>query len=230
MNKQKSILIAVLCLLNTNLQAKDGDANSQVARSQDLRSKIFRESFTVPAGEKSVSQAAVRKLLNQLDAMVLKPKKAPPKPTPAVVVMATAEVNVPVVKEAVKEKPVDLITKETLERLEGLTKDPNQVAEPIALAGTLFECGQFKYAAKFYEVAVERESSQGRKLSIDDKAWMLLQIAQCRKDEPAEAVKALDKLLELYPNSTWSRAAYVKKEMLQWLATEKPVRMVGEAK
>ncbi|OHB58542.1 MAG: hypothetical protein A2Y07_05050 [Planctomycetes bacterium GWF2_50_10] len=189
------------------------DSNSLVDKSRLLRKEIMREKFMPLNSPKGKTGEAVEKLAAELNTMHPKLIKAEVKePALKKIIEAPAEVNA--MPAAVKDP--NKMDEGTLANIAAMAAKPESVSDPMALAGMLFECKEYKLAAIFYEIALEREMSQGRRLTIDDKAWMLLQVCQCRKDEPVEAVKALDKLLEQYPNSTWSRAAYVKKQMLQW--------------
>jgi len=217
-------IIVIICLgAGWACCAFGQDSNSLVEKSRGLRNEIMREKFMPLNSSKGKAGEVIEKLAADLNTMHPKLIKAEVKePALKKIMEAPAEVNaIAAVATAIKD--ANKIDERTLANIAAMTAKPESVSDPMALAWTLFECKEYKLAATFYEIALEREMSQGRRLTIDDKAWMLLQICQCRKDEPAEAVKALDKLLEQYPNSTWSRAAYVKKQMLQWMIEERSV-------
>jgi tetratricopeptide (TPR) repeat protein len=88
---------------------------------------------------------------------------------------------------------------------------PESITEPATLADTLFLGGYLESAAFFYEMALKNETD------ADEKAWLLFQAANCyRKTNPTEAVKAYAKLLTEYPNSLWSSAAHMPKNIIEW--------------
>ncbi|MDO8303728.1 MAG: hypothetical protein Q7T18_10845 [Sedimentisphaerales bacterium] len=62
----------------------------------------------------------------------------------------------------------------------------------------------------------------GRILTNDDKAWILLQLANCHQDAPDAAITVLSTLIAQYPNSIWAPAAGAKRDILQWYQKEKP--------
>ncbi|MCK4625625.1 MAG: tetratricopeptide repeat protein [Phycisphaerae bacterium] len=101
------------------------------------------------------------------------------------------------------------INPEMLAKLKQLP--PGSITEPAALADTLFLGGYLESAAFFYELALKNETD------ADEKAWLLFQTANCyRETNPTEAVKAYAKLLTEYPNSLWSSAAYMPKNIIEW--------------
>jgi hypothetical protein len=122
--------------------------------------------------------------------------------------------------------PPGQIDKKTIEELVALAKDPNAIAEPLALAQTLYRTGYFKEAAIFYEIAADRTTAMGRTLSSDDKAWILLQLAVCHQDAPATAIGVLDKLIAEYPKSIWTSAAVTKRDILQWYQNDNPRQLL----
>jgi hypothetical protein len=126
--------------------------------------------------------------------------------------------------------PLGKIDVKTLKELSALAKDPNAVAEPLALAQTLYRAGYFKEAALFYEIAAGRTTAMGRVLIPDDKAWILLQLAACHRDTPQTAIGVLDKLIAEYPKSIWTSAAVTKRDILQWYQKDNPRQLLETAR
>jgi hypothetical protein len=122
--------------------------------------------------------------------------------------------------------PAGHINPKTLEDLAASAKDPNSIAEPLALAQTLYRAGHPKEAIVFYEIAAGRTTAMGRILSSDDKSWILLQIAACYNDAPQKAISILDKLITDYPKSVWASAAVAKRDILQWYLKENPRQLL----
>jgi hypothetical protein len=110
----------------------------------------------------------------------------------------------------------------TLEEIIVAARDPNTIVEPLALAQMLYNTGHSKEAAVFYEIALGRKTVVGHILTNDDKAWILLQLAACRRDNPEAALAALDKLLADYSQSAWASIAVTKRDILLWYQKDKP--------
>ena len=122
--------------------------------------------------------------------------------------------------------PPGQIDLKTLEELTAAAKDPNAIAEPLALAQTLYHAGYFKEAALFYAIAAGRTTAMGRVLTSDDKAWILLQLAECHRDDPKTAIGVLDTLIAEHPKSIWTQAAVTKRDILQWYLKDNPRQLL----
>jgi len=122
--------------------------------------------------------------------------------------------------------PPGQIDLKTLEELTAAAKDPNTIAEPLALAQTLYRAGHFKEAALFYAIAAGRTTAMGRVLTPDDKAWILLQLAECHRDDPKIAIGVLDTLIAEHPKSIWTQAAITKRDILQWYQKDNPRQLL----
>ena len=122
--------------------------------------------------------------------------------------------------------PPGQIDFKTLDELTAAAKEPNTIAEPLALAQTLSRAGYFQEAALFYEIAAGRTTAMGRVLSADDKAWILLQLAECHRDTHKTAIGVLDKLIAEYPKSIWASAAITKRDILLWYQKDNPRQLL----
>ena len=88
---------------------------------------------------------------------------------------------------------------------------PEAVADPVGLADALYLSKQPQAARVFYEHALKKAESD------DDKAWLLFQIANCRRQkEPAKASEIYQKLLTDYPDSPWSAVAKAQDALITW--------------
>jgi hypothetical protein len=114
--------------------------------------------------------------------------------------------------EAATTQPSGLAS-ETLEKLKRLA--PRDVADPAALADTLFLGGYPQAAAHFYEMAAQKETDS------EEKLWLLFQVANCyRKVDPQAATKARGELASANADCVWSSIAQVQEQLVQWRNTE----------
>jgi hypothetical protein len=182
----------------------------------------------LPDGSASEEKPALEKILAQFNNLKIPSSRNPQKaaaqavlPEPNIVESQPQESNT---------VPLGQIDLKTLEELTAAAKDPNAIAEPLALAQTLYRAGHFKEAAIFYEIAEGRTTAMGRILTSDDKAWILLQLAACYQDTPQIAIGVLDKLIAAYPKSLWTSAAVTKRDILQWYQKDNPHQLLETAR
>jgi hypothetical protein len=180
--------------------ASDANAISQlVVRSKQIRNELIRAQFSaVPDPNQSQLKDSLAALLSRLDqskGLALRDTRKPLQP---------AEFRPAAVKSQ------SLVTVWQIP-----AADANTV-EPLGVAESLVATGKRKQAAKFYEMALERKTALSVELTDDDRAWIMLQIAECRRDDPAAASATLADLLSKYPNSQWAPAASAKKGVMQF--------------
>ena len=70
----------------------------------------------------------------------------------------------------------------------------------------------------------------GESLTPDDKAWILLQLAACRRNDPKSALEVLDRLLTNYPKSIWASAAVAERDILHWYQKDNPRKLLEIAR
>ena len=100
----------------------------------------------------------------------------------------------------------------TPELVAGLNKlHPGRPIGMAALADTLFHSGHVDWALPFYEKAIETSPDD------EEKAWLLFQVANCRrKAAPPAADEAYGRLLSECPDSPWGPAAQFQRQFIEW--------------
>lgn len=132
------------------------------------------------------------------------PKAAPPKETPA-----TAPASQPC--DHVSPQPVPpSIDPLTLAHLKNMPREG--VANPSALADTLYVANQFDLAGSFYQLALDSGH-----LSPTAQAWLIFQLANCRRDsDPAAAAALYERLLSEHAACPWATLARFELNLLRW--------------
>jgi hypothetical protein len=222
-----SLSIAFLAFVNTSAMGNEPNTAALIEGVKQARNQLFRTNFNSLDANNSKS--------NNADVAKLNEKMAVIKGRPARGRKAKAE-------EAIKQEPNTAAAEpnvfagrhdfdaNAINNLMQSTKDPNTVKEPLEIAEMLYATGHNQEAAVFYEIAITRKTSMGRDLNDDDRAWMLLQIANCRKNDLNAAALSLNELLRKYPNSIWSQAAAAQRDLINWYRQERPGQMRGVQK
>jgi hypothetical protein len=108
-----------------------------------------------------------------------------------------------------------------LERLKRLPA--SELAEPVALADELFGSGHVLEAASLYEHALARGPA------ADEKAWVLCQLANCRRAADPNAAEALYlRVVREHSSSAWASVAAVEQKLLAWRRTNRPLALVKQ--
>ncbi len=99
--------------------------------------------------------------------------------------------------------------------LAALDDNPQDIAEPLAIAEALFATGNHKHAARFYQLALDRITGDTKDL---EQPWILFQLGNClKRTDHTNAYKAYEQLIGEYPNSHWTGAAKAQQQTLAWL-------------
>ena len=113
------------------------------------------------------------------------------------------------------------IAPEVLEKLKKLPAEG--VANPEELAEALFLTGHFDAAIVFYKQALTRAKKS------EDKAWLLYQMANCRRPgDPAVARALYGQVLAEHPDSLWSSLAEVQDRLIEWHRINSPRTLLQE--
>ena len=122
-----------------------------------------------------------------------------------------------------RKAPVSPLSPEVLQQIVKLP--PKQVADPSALADELFLAGRERAAFTFYEQALRSAQSP------ESKAWVLYQMATCRrKFDPPGARKLYARLLAEHPTSAWQPLAVVQDRLIEWYQTNDPAALLMKTK
>lgn len=120
------------------------------------------------------------------------------------------------------------VTEQTLQMLDGLSPQGEQLKNPLELAEILFHSGRLKEAAMCYQQALNRISTD-KTDPHKDKAWILFQIGNClRNDDPPKAIEIYRQLIAEYPDLLWSALAKVRSKVINWYQQDNPEALVVE--
>jgi len=210
----------------------------------DLVHQLWQAWISVPKSEKDKkSKNELTQMIEQIRSVQFEAKKPPepfiviePGPAPTIEPNEMSPVT-KVPKQELKEKeeeieftlPYRQLTMQTLQMLENLLQHPDQVGNPFELGEVLFLSGNTKEAAVFYQEALNR-TAPGDARSAQDRAWILLQIGDClRDDKPQTAMESYRQLIMEYPDSLWTDLANAQDKLIEWLEKDKPRTLIGEA-
>lgn len=127
---------------------------------------------------------------------------------------------------AVERKPDRLraqpVSPEVLAKLQASA--PSDPAKATRLADTLFSDGHYEPAYALYEAALKGETSERRA------AWLVFQMANCKKDSAPKVARQLYlQLIQQYPNSRWVIAARSQEKIIQWRQVNAPASVLEHA-
>ena len=152
--------------------------------------------------------AELAKAIRQVNAMEVRPKKAP---RPA---SQPATTSAPAWAASEPASVLRDISPQILEKLKTLA--PADVDDPARLADGLYTAAQPAAAAIFYEMASKKESPA-------DGAWLAFQLGNCRqKADPAGAIESYRRVSAQWPNSPWAPVATAKAKLLEWMQQNDP--------
>ncbi len=102
--------------------------------------------------------------------------------------------------------------------------------ENAADLATLFQANKkYKAAAYCYQKVLEEIKTDPKR--NQDKAWVLLQLANCCKHrDPQKAIDSYTQLISEFPLSPWVSCAKAQVGLLQWQIKENPHQWVSEHK
>lgn len=190
---------------------------------------LMRESFSAPAeSTEADARGDLSATLRRLRAMRLgaerpKPKDAEPEPEEPTDTTADGRTEDPAEPEPEPaEAPAPGLDAATLETLR-TNVPPDSVADPLALADTLFRAGHLDTAAVFYQLALRRDPSPA------DKAWILFQTGNSlRTRDPAAARAAYKQVMAEHAESPWAEPARTQDELIAWEQSTRPREFLRE--
>jgi len=196
---------------------------------EQSRRELWRASIDAPQGdrERPALQEAIRQVLLAqrpgCPQAVARRVTTRPASRPAATQPATQPANEPIGQERspVTAEPAGIPAK-VLGRLRSCS--PKDAAQAIALADSLFLGGYREEAAATYEAGLQRKPSD------EDRAWLLFQTANCKRDtDPDLALGLYRRLQSECPDSPWSKVADVQERLIDWLKVNAPVQALAEA-
>ncbi|MBE0534911.1 MAG: hypothetical protein IH624_04515 [Phycisphaerae bacterium] len=116
--------------------------------------------------------------------------------------------------------------KKYADQLISLLGNPSAVIHAFAAAEILYRAGDYKHAAAFYRIALDRMNEQ-KHAEPEKIAWTLYQVANClRVDDPVGAADFYTQLITQYPNSPWTPAAAVQQQVISWYEKNRPDKLL----
>ena len=105
-----------------------------------------------------------------------------------------------------------------------LTDNPEKIVDPLDVAESLFNTGNLKDAAKFYQLALQRSSTDKQD---PDRPWILLQLANCiRHENPDRAYNIYQELISEYSGSYLVSTARAQQLIISWFKEKEPITVL----
>ncbi len=188
----------------------------------------------------SQSKNELRQIIRQINSIEFKPQDQTPKPLIVVEPIQKAEPNeispdteMPQEQEPSKierKLPYEQVTDQTLQIFKSLSQHPDQLHNPFKLAEILFNSRRLREAAKCYQEALNRMTTNETD-QLGNRAWLLFQIGNClRNDDPPTAMQMYRQLIAEHPNSPWADLAKAKSKLIDWCLKDKPNALINECK
>lgn len=206
----------------------------------NLGRQLWRAGISVYEGERDNKRKnELKRLIEQVRSMEFKPPKQPEPVINIAPVETTVEPNqtpsdIVVIEESsnktIGSKPLyEPVTDRTLQMLDNVAQDPNQLENPFELGEVLYFSGHLKQAAVFYQEALNRTDPDKPGLT-KNKAWILFQIGNCLKDDDlTKAQNMYRQLIAEYPGSPWVEPAKAREKLIDWYLKEKPRTLIAES-
>jgi len=133
-------------------------------------------------------------------------------------------------QEKPREAPGGAVSSQTLQMLENISQQSDQLCKAFELAEILFQSSHLKQAAMFYQQALNRKDPNDI-MSAEARAWTLFQIGNCLRDEDLPAAKKMYRqLITEYPNCPWTDLARARENLIDWYRSDKPQTLIAECK
>ena len=122
------------------------------------------------------------------------------------------------------------VTEKTLQIFKNLSKHPNQLHNPSELADILFNSHCLAEAAKCYQEALKRTSTNEAD-QFGNRAWILFQIGNClQNNDQLIAIQVYGQLITEYPTSPWVDLAKARSNLIDWYLKDKPDALINKYK
>ncbi|MHC4757465.1 MAG: tetratricopeptide repeat protein [Planctomycetota bacterium] len=205
--------------------------------ASDPSTELFKTSVSILSNDDSKQvENELYNLIEQINSFVIEPQNTEPQKlaagnTPEVyqdkVETEDETENEKTAQHSVKtELPYKPIADQTLQTLEGMAEQPQELDNPFELAELLFLSNYPDKAAVFYEEALTRTSTDSS-ISAQRKAWILFQIGNClRKNDPVKAKQMYTQLINEFPESSWAGPAKSQVELIDWFQKDQPEKIV----
>lgn len=192
------------------------------SQTHNAQRDLIRATYAAPP-RLPTSTNSLMKAVEKVESLRLEPK---PDPT------STPAGEAPPVAEKPATTPAQTPAKEVIvgpvlspEAIEQMKKlPPERLANPLALADSLYLGGRPAEAYFFYEKALVATEDP------ETKAWTVFQMANCLKPtDPESAAKLYRRLATEFPKSHWAPVGAAQERLLQWYQTTRPDALTGTA-
>ena len=200
--------------------------------------QLWQAHITPPESKNdNKNEDELKRLIGQIYSIEFKPPSEIPEPVIVLEPLQKPEPNQTPTDMEVPEEPeqevapklpYEPLTDQTLQMLTNLLQHPDQLNNPFELGEVLFLSGHIREAAVAYKEALNRKRPD-EPGSAKDRAWILLQIGNClRNDDPPAAAKTYGQLIREYPDSPWADLAKAEYKLIDWYLNDKPREMIAE--
>jgi len=125
-------------------------------------------------------------------------------------------------------EPSEKMTDRTMQLIASALQSPGQLNNALELAEVLFLSGRLTEAATVYKEALNVLDPNDSNFS-EDKAWILLQVGNCLRNEDAQtATKFYEQLTREHPDSLWADFAEIWNQLARWHLEYRPDVLVTQ--
>ena len=214
-------LVLLASAVSKGAESAAPKTSTEVENVRNTRRQLWRDALRAPKDATKTTELE-REMAQLLAAEAKTGKTLPSAPTtpPAAESQPATTLDAPKPPAPPRQADAEVtLSSELLARLQQLA--PRGIARPATLADSLFLGGHFEAAGDLYRFAMQRKSAP------DQRAWLLFQMANCkRKSDPAMARGLYRRLLAEHPDSPWSPVADVQQNLIEWRRVNQPERLL----
>jgi len=235
--------------VNESVSAISVSHDSMISKNPTtpVQQELWRARISAsPGTDMSISQNELNQLINQINSIEIKPQRQPQLPEPQAAVQSvtetepndtasdrSAEMAMPGNLDtagAENNTPDGAVSPETLQRLKELSQNPDQLNNPAQLAEILYHGNCLSEAAVCYQAALNRLNDENSG-PLQDKAWILLQLGNCLKNQNPEAAREkYQSVINEFPLSPWAQLAKAKSDAIDWFLMDQPEKVLSESR
>jgi len=257
-----TILACCLLVFSDSMAIASGQADRAKLTSHSAQ-QLWQSRISVPQSEKDKKyRNELQRLIAQIRSIKVEPKNqeaeaVPPTGAGPGSIEAIAIETIPITEpnetlsttaawqQPTQEKQTQLqqdrhlpykpLSSQTLQMLENISQQNDQLCKAFELAEILFLSGHLKQAGMFYQQALNRKDPNDI-MSAEVRAWTLFQIGNCLLasdqvgDDLLTAKKMYRQLITEYPNSIWTDLAKARQNLIDWYLNDKPQTLIAECK
>jgi tetratricopeptide (TPR) repeat protein len=206
---------AILLMLCAVLPAAEPAQREDVAAVKKTKDQLWK-TYTAPPRD-DAGAASLQQAIAEVKSIHVSEGSAPGKKSASksATSQPTSAPATQPVEAAPTESPAEMIA--TLKNL-----PLESIPHPLNLGDSLFENGQLEAALVVYEKAFAAEKNP------PDRAWLMFQIANCkRQGQPDEAVALYRRLIREYPDSPWAPVSDCRARLVEWYQADNPRAVLG---